>query len=63
MRNAARRTISLKTAAEALTSNCEPRAARTIPQRFRALTWTTGIVLFLPRKRRARSRSRSPQVT
>src|SRR5713226_7171147 len=40
-----------------------PRAARTIPCRFRALTSVMRIELFLPRKRCARSRSRSPHQT
>src|SRR3979490_516099 len=41
----------------------QPLAAFTVPRRFRAFTLVTGMVLFLPRKRRARSGSRSPHQT
>ena len=61
--SAARSTISLKTEADALTMSWQPFAAFTIPRRFRALTGITAMVLFLPRKRRARSGSRSPHQT
>src|SRR6266436_1096706 len=49
--------------ASASTTNWQLFAALTIPRRFRAFTSVTAIVLFLPRKRRARSGSRSPHQT
>src|SRR5258708_12650024 len=41
----------------------QPFAHFTIQRRFRAFTFVTAMVLFLPRKRRARSGSRSPHQT
>src|SRR5215471_1477085 len=55
--------ISLNTEAEALTMSWQPLAAFTIPRRFRAFTSVTAMVLLRPRKRRARSGSRSPHQT
>jgi len=45
------------------THRWQPRAARTMDHRFRAFTGWTGMRLFLPRKRRARSGLRSPHQT
>src|SRR5580658_75509 len=55
--------ILLKTAGDALTTRFAPRPARTMDQRFRAFASTTLMVLFFPRKRCARSGSRSPHQT
>ena len=41
----------------------QPRAARTMPSILRAFTSVTAMVLRLPKKRWARSRSRSPHQT